>query len=118
MSINDWAEQLFGPEPPPAPPGKAAFGRFRRIAGGRNVAAGMRRQRDLLIAGLPRMPSRHEHVPLVLHQPAYWYGACGAWSCGFLGPARDDEDEARADAEAHRAEAPGAARHPAAGGGS
>jgi len=116
VSINAWADQLFGPEPPPAPPGEAAFGRFRRITGAQNVAAGLQRQRDLLIAGLPRMPSRHEHVPLALHQPDY--GACGAWSCDFLGPSRDGEDEAIADAESHRAEAAGVARHPAAGGGS
>ncbi len=110
MSINAWAEQLFGPESPAAPAGEAALGRFRRITGAHNVAAGLQRQRDLLNAGLPRMPSRHEHVPLVLHQPQYW---CGA----FFGPARDGEDDVRAAAEAHRAEAAGAARDPAAGGG-
>lgn len=79
MSINAWAEQLFGP-------------------------LGCKGNVTYTIAGLPRMPSRHEHVPLVLRQPDYWYGACGAWSCDFLGPARDGEDEAGADAESHRAE--------------
>jgi hypothetical protein len=82
----------------------AAYARFKRVTTGHNVASNMRRERDEQIAALPRMPRRDEHVPLVIHRPAgLYYATCGAWSCDFLGPARQERELAAADAQGHSA---------------
>lgn len=104
MTSDAWEEALFGPVPPPQPAGMAAYGRFKRITTGHNVASNMRRQRDELIADLPRLPRRDEHVPLVIDRSAsLYYATCGAWNCDFLGPARQEREAAEADAAAHAA---------------
>lgn len=105
MTSDAWEEALFGPVPPPQAAGMGAFARFKRVTTGHNVASNMRRQREELIADLPRIPRRDEHVPLVIHRAAsLYYAACGAWSCDFLGPARDVRDTAAQDAQRHAVE--------------
>lgn len=105
MTTDAWEEAVFGPVPPAQPPAVAAYARFKRVTTGHNIATQIRRQRNDLIAELPRMPRRDQHVPLVIHRPAtYYYAACGAWSCDFLGPARDVRAAAAGDAQRHATE--------------
>jgi hypothetical protein len=103
-----WARKLLGPVPPRRPhtgPGvgtpeeiAASWLRFRRITTGESGAEEMWDERQELVADLPVRPGRDEHVPLVIDE---YFGVCGAERCYFLGPDRDNEADALADAQEH-----------------
>lgn len=103
-----WARKVCGPVPPRRPhtgPGPAtpeeiaaAWYRFRRITTGESGAEEMWDERQDLVADLPVRPGRDEHVPLVIDE---YFGVCGAERCYYLGPDRDNEAAALADAQEH-----------------
>ncbi|MGZ4518416.1 MAG: hypothetical protein ACXVXN_10970 [Mycobacteriaceae bacterium] len=107
-----WARKIFGPVPPRRPrigPGPdtpedagAAWNRFKRLTTGENVAYNMWEERQRLVGELPVRPGPDDHVPLVIYQYRdSYHGACAAERCYFLGPDRDSEADALADAQEH-----------------
>ncbi|MGZ4518418.1 MAG: hypothetical protein ACXVXN_10985 [Mycobacteriaceae bacterium] len=107
-----WARKLYGPVPPKTPhtgPGPAntdpkqiaaALNRYHRLTTCENDTEEMWDERQDLVADLPVRPGPDEHVPIVIDE---YFGVCGAERCYYLGPDRDNEADALADAQEHSA---------------
>jgi hypothetical protein len=103
-----WARKISGPVPAKRPDTgtgttdpkviAAALLRYHRITTCENDTEEMWDERQDLVADLPVRPGPDEHVPLVIDE---YFGVCGAERCYFLGPDRDSEADALADAQEH-----------------
>ena len=101
MSVDQWADQLYGPVEKYRARGDG-FTLWKRQSTAVNISRSMWEDRDRQIALLDVLPRRGEHIAIVVYFPENnWYAACAGFGCSYLSATLPDYDAAEAHGRHH-----------------